>query len=106
MHRHVCIIEIKGDQYRCLNLPLYTTRPFVISDITLSEHVDAGVPHTAETVEQLLTEQIDNMLERVKGRPVHQSTCTTLHTAMAAIDCLSAAGPLHSPRLKLLRVCL
>ena len=67
-HRHVCIIEIKGDQYRCLNLPLYTTRPFVISDITLSEHVDAAVPHSMEAIEQLLTEQIDNMLERVKGQ--------------------------------------
>ena len=67
----MCIIEIKGDQYRCLNLPLYTTRPFVISDITLSEHVDAGVPHVAETVEQVLTEQIDNMLERVKGQLMH-----------------------------------
>ena len=80
--RHVCIVEIKGDQYRCLNLPLYTTRPFVISDITLSEHMDAGVPHNAEAMEQLLTEQIDAMLERVKGtahtsRDIDRVRCPT-----------------------------
>lgn len=66
--RHVCIIEIKGDQYRCLNLPLYTTRPFVIADITLSDNIDSKVPHAAETVEQLLTERIDELLATVKSR--------------------------------------
>ena len=119
--RHVCIIEIKGDQYRCLNLPLYTTRPFVISDITLSEHVDAGVPQMTETVEQLLTEQIENMLESVNGQhATHASGQALWKSALAGhlshvplsplcfFRCVPSAEPKYSnldrPSLPLIRV--
>ena len=115
----MCIIEIKGDQYRCLNLPLYTTRPFVISDITLSEHIDAGVPHVTETMEQLLTEQIDNMLERVKGQsaapqhnqpPVCESAIvlSPITDMLTVSHCVLSAEPKYSnsdrPSLPLIRV--
>lgn len=58
-------MEIQGDQYRTVPVPLYTTRPFVIADVKLSDELDP-LDATPEQVEEYLAEKITELIEKTK----------------------------------------
>ena len=68
--KHLALVEVQGDKFRLLQVPLYTTRPFVIDDVTLSEEVDAQDANPAVAVEDLLTQKIHDVLDRIKSQPL------------------------------------
>ena len=66
--RHVALVEIQGDKFRLLQIPLYTVRPFVIEDLTLSDELQAQDPNILQAVEEVLTQKINDVLEHIKSK--------------------------------------
>lgn len=54
-------------QFRLIRLPLYTTRPFVIEDVTLSDEVNAKEANPASAVEEVLTARVNDVIDRIRG---------------------------------------
>ena len=67
--KHVALVEIKGDNFRLMPIPLYTTRPFVIADVTLSEEVDAKDANPAAAAEEVLVAKVNEVLDRIAREP-------------------------------------
>ena len=63
--KKVVIMEIQGDQYRTVPVPLYTTRPFVIADVKLSDELDP-LDASASQVEDFLSEKITELIHKTR----------------------------------------
>lgn len=66
--KKVVIMEIQGDQYRTVPVPLYTTRPFVIADVKLSDELDP-LDASPSQVEDFLSEKIAELIQKTKHDP-------------------------------------
>ena len=73
IEKKVVIMEIQQDQYRTVPIPLYTTRPFIIADVRLSDELDPLDTSPAQ-VEEFLTEKIHELIKKVKGQTKTETT--------------------------------
>lgn len=65
--KKVILMEVLGDQYRTVPVPLYTTRPFLIADVRLADDLDPS-DATPEMVEEYLTEKINQAIHKIKSQ--------------------------------------
>ena len=68
VEKKVVIMEIMGDQYRTVPIPLRTVRPFVISDVKLSDDLDP-LDANPQQIEDYLTEKINEIITSIKRDP-------------------------------------
>lgn len=72
VEKKVVIMEIMSDQYRTVPIPLYTTRPFVMSDVRLSDELDPLDANQAQ-VEAFLTDKVNELILKLKSDPHYQN---------------------------------
>lgn len=73
VEKKVFIMEIMGDQYRTVPIPLQTVRPFIIQEVKLSDDLDNSLDATPQQVEEYLTEKIQQLLSSVKKDPRYRN---------------------------------
>lgn len=68
VEKKVVIMEIMGDQYRTVPVTLHTVRPFVISDVKLSDDLDP-LDSNPQQIEEYLTDKINEIITSIKRDP-------------------------------------
>lgn len=67
--KHVVLFEINGDQYRTVNYPLESVRPFIHDNVTLQDHVEVA-GEDSEAITTLLEGKVEQMIHKASRRVV------------------------------------
>ena len=65
VEKKVVIMEIMGDQYRTVPIPLHTTRPFLMADVRLADDLDP-LDANPQQIEDYLTEKVTELIDGIK----------------------------------------
>jgi double-strand break repair protein MRE11 len=72
VEKKVILMEIMGDQYRTVPVPLHTTRPFIMSDVRLGDELDP-LDSSAAQIEDFLSEKVMELIAQAKADPRFQN---------------------------------
>jgi double-strand break repair protein MRE11 len=73
VEKHITLLEIQRENFRMLHLPLYTTRPFTVQDVKLSDELDPAENNVAEQIEEFLAEKVNILIEKLQKEPKFQN---------------------------------
>eukprot|EP00808_Paulinella_micropora_P003798 g57215.t1 len=80
--KRVGMLEIKGENYRLLPIPLRTTRPFTIQTVVLRDHLDQEDPESQARVSEVLANHVNAMLEEIEKQERERGHVLEDNTAM------------------------
>ncbi|KAL3143519.1 hypothetical protein ABBQ38_002323 [Trebouxia sp. C0009 RCD-2024] len=67
--KHIVLLEVNGEQFRTINYPLESVRPFIHDNVTLQDQVEiAG--EDSEAITTFLESRVERMIQKARSRAV------------------------------------